>query len=115
MKHLVLALLAISAPSAEQFDLICQSRAETIRYRVDLAAGEWCWETCFATWKIAQVTSTRITFKDQDTPSGTAYAYVDRITGAWRQSSADQYSLVVNEGTCKPAPFTGFGAERAKF
>jgi hypothetical protein len=108
-------LAATPALAADQFDLICKSKSETIRYRVDLSAGEWCWEKCEGAHKIASITSTRVTFKEEDVPSGKSYAYVDRVTGKWWQFHQDRNSTSSNDGFCEPAPFTGFGAEKAKF
>ncbi len=110
---LSLALLPAPALAADQFDLICKGDKETVRYRIDLAAGEWCWEKCEATIKIASATSSRITFMDQDTPSLHATAFVDRASGEWWQSYRNSYSSAYNHGFCTPAPFSGFPA--AKF
>jgi hypothetical protein len=101
--------------ASNRFDLICKSPTETVRYRVDLVRREWCWEECDGTIKIASVTSTRITFMKDDTPSSDAYAYVDRVTGEWFQYASASYGTVSNHGTCKRAPFTGFGEEKRKF
>lgn len=110
MKALLLALAAV-ASTPDQFDLICKSSTETIRYRIDVTAGEWCWQQCGATWKVASITPTRITFKDEDTPRSRSFAYVDRVTGEWLQASG----RFANRGHCDPAPFSGFPRPPTRF
>lgn len=111
---LSMALLASPAAAADQFDLVCRSKDETVRYRVDLATKEWCWEQCrFGTWRIADVTSSRIVFKDEKTDTSTVTNTVDRSTGINRRFNRNRYSTFASSADCEIAPFSGF--PKAKF
>jgi hypothetical protein len=121
-KALLLALL-VAGSSPQQFDLICTGTATdanyrtdpiTRRYRVDLAATRWCVAECTVR-PISEVNNTQIVFDE----SKAAYRgdpserldYVDRTTGKWSFFT----SYWQGEGTCEPAPFSGFGSERRRF
>lgn len=110
---LALLLTATSANAADQFDLICKGRSSTTHFRVDLASREWCWENCSGTWRIAEVTASRITFKDERSGPSQAYNSVSRATGQWFMSARGIYGFIHDDGICTPAPFSGFPA--AKF
>lgn len=115
-------LLFIAAPAvaADQFDLICTSPTDKkpTRYRVDLAVGEWCEASCSATQKIAEVTSTSLTLKDEKQLRRGQMAsrhWVNRVTGEWQYRFQWLGSPSFTTGHCEPAPFSGFGAEKVKF
>ncbi len=111
---LCLALIATPAAAAEQFDLVCKSKAEVTRYRVDLAAREWCWEGCTnGTWRIADVTSSRIVFKDEKTDTSVVSNFVDRSSGRYSRFNQSRFGTFSSQGTCEVAPFSGF--PKAKF
>jgi len=114
-------LTAAPAVAADQFDLVCKGGKETVRYRVDLKAGEWCFGACGRVMKIAEVTEGTITLFD-DEPSAVdrtrSYDRIDRRTGAWEwynYSPALSIRAMNITGTCEPAPFSGFGLPTRKF
>ena len=114
------AIVASPAASEGQFDLICTAKSQKspTRYVIDIAAGEWCWAPCRGTHKLADVTSTTITFTDTKAAYAgalTSHQYVDRVTGEWTFFTSDRYGTDTIRGTCELAPFSGFGADRAKF
>jgi len=115
-----LALAAASAQSADQFDLICTGKSqgypadqsENATYHVDLAAKQWCRGEC-SVQVIERIEPSVIWFKDQPTTSGKGewIEYVDRVSGKWVREMGPW----VTEGTCEPAPFTGFPSAPNKF
>lgn len=120
MRALALALSLIATPAiaAEQFDLVCTGDKDTMRYRIDLAAGEYCFNDCGRVMKIAEVTSGMLTLhrdKPTLTEPATAYATINRSTGEWRWYSYDpRYSHIMDiQGKCEMAPYSGM--PRAKF
>jgi hypothetical protein len=119
---LAVAMLAGEARAAEQFDLVCkgeirespsQKRGEPreVRYRVDLAKGEWCREACTVVQHLTDVTTSRITFYREETPlpRRVRYEWIDRATGSWLELVDDRFWYRI-EGTCEAAPFSGFGS-----
>lgn len=112
---LALSLMPGQATAADQFDLLCVStKGEKLHYRVDLAAREWCWEECkFGTWRIADVTSSRIVFKDEATARSIVSNVVDRASGTFSRYNRDLSGTSASSGKCEPAPFSGF--PKAKF
>lgn len=115
-----LAAMATPAVAADRFDLVCTAGKERQRYRIDLAAGEYCFGMCERVMKIAQVTSGMITlYDDQPAPplNITAYNQINRLTGEWRWYEHDpRYtSLQDLRGMCAPAEFTGLGTSSRRF
>jgi hypothetical protein len=115
MKILLLVLAITAAEQPQQFDLICKSSSGTTRYRVDLAASQWCWEQCRTTWKIAEVEPRRITFNVADTPSHKVWNWVDRSSGEWFQGTDDNFGYNGQHGHCESEPFSGFPEEKTRF
>ncbi|WCT75039.1 hypothetical protein PQ455_07440 [Sphingomonas naphthae] len=121
MRAIIMAigLLATPALAADQFDLICTAKKTTVRYRVDLARGEWCDGDCKVTRKITAVTTGFLTLVDENPTSEHAYresTTVNRVDGSWYTMSYFTWSSRVpsaTKGTCEPTAFTGFPA--AKF
>lgn len=106
---LVLALLAAQPAPQPQFDLLCKDGRGVVHYRVDLSAGEWCWDNCDRTRKIVRAEERRIVFTDLDTPSQKAWNWVDRATGEWSQGLDDRRTgYTSHRGVCALAPFSGF-------
>jgi hypothetical protein len=114
-------LLALAAASPQQFDLICTAPNGSAHYRIDLATGEWCQADCNGTMKLAGVTSTRITIRDEEPKfrgDGQTFISVDRVTGEWNSiwiTGAPIRGSDAYKGTCEPAPFSGFGSEQRRF
>lgn len=118
MRSLILSLALISTPAmaAEQFDLICTAKKETVRYRIDLAAGEWCADSCRSVLKIASVTEGTITLlsRERQAPSDVqVLKKIERSTGEWTDISVGGgYDPVFIKGRCEAAPFSGFPAKK---
>jgi hypothetical protein len=121
---LVVALFSASPVyAADQFDLVCTGKVESTisrpepisrRYHVDLAAKRWCYNECTVR-PIVEVNNTQIVFRDtkaayEGDPT-VSLDYVDRTTAKWVFFSAYEQG----EGTCAPAPFSGFPSAPAKF
>jgi hypothetical protein len=124
---IALALCA-SAPAfaaSDQFDLVCtgkvtirwnlETRARISRYHVDLAAKQWCVDDCPAIKGFAEVSPTILVFDEakaafRGDPSE-RLDFVKRDTGYWAFSD----STWQGEGSCEPAPFSGFPTIQSKF
>lgn len=122
MRLLVLLSLAIvgtPAFASDQFDLICTGfvtggQETTRHYRVDLAANKWCAGDPCAARPIEQVLPDVIWFERHEPTYGGDLKiahYVDRTTGKWYW----RLGPMEIEGTCSPAPFSGFPALVTKF
>jgi hypothetical protein len=121
---LFLGLLGLGSQSfaADQFDLACSGTVTgvgqtTRHYRVDLKAGKWCAngddDKCVAK-PIAEVAPDLIRFERRDPqyPGDTKIIhYVVRTTGHWYE----RWDVMETEGTCEPAPFSGFPETQTKF
>jgi hypothetical protein len=111
---IALGLLATPAIAADQFNLVCKSDQVMTTYRVDLAAREWCWDGCkFGTWRIHDVTSTQIIFKDVRSAGEAVSNFVDRTTGRSHRYNHGRFGSYSSDGICEVAPFSGF--PKAKF
>lgn len=121
---LLAAALASSSAAAttDQFDLICTGtsqgyptdRPENTRYRVDLAAKQWCSLSCSDIRPIAEIEPSTIWFKNKQKQfaSDTEWIeYVSRTSGKWVRVMGPW----VTDGTCEPAPFSGFPTLNTKF
>jgi len=122
MRALALALCLVSTPAiaADQFDLICTAKKESVRYRIDLAAGEYCAGNCEIVQKIAGVTSGTLTLQDkqrQFPDDDRIWNTINRATGEWyRSESIPSISLYeTTEGRCEPATFSGIAPAKTKF
>jgi hypothetical protein len=110
----ILLLIATPAYAADQFDLVCSDKISTVRYRVDLQRGEWCFGECRDVQKFASVTSGTLTLSERvpTLPGGPrSYNRISRQTGEWRWYNYDpRYpsSVMDRAGTCQPAEFSGF-------
>lgn len=121
MRAIVLALGVLAAPVAaaeQQFDLICKAKKTEMRFRVDLAAGEYCTDECKSIEKIASVTSGVITFSETEPAlprAIRAYNRVNRTTGDWEWFYDERAFAVAQDirGRCERGAFSGFPA--AKF
>lgn len=125
---LSLALIATPATAADQFDLVCKGtikesyqgreRPIEVRYRVDLAAGTYCWWQCKTIATIKAVEPGRLVFQlvGPTLPRQTRITEtVDRTTGAWideRDNGDPWEGYSSSKGTCEPAPFSGFPATK---
>ncbi|WP_158014121.1 hypothetical protein [Sphingomonas sanxanigenens] len=127
-------MLTSAAAAAMTFNLICTgalavtsfegTKSESYRdeYRVDLNTNQWCEGECKAHHPIVSVQPAQITLEDKK-GSGTTEAsvsnFINRETGQHHVlvSSGYRRSLIVMkyEGTCTPAPFTGFPDFKTKF
>ncbi len=123
---LIFALaLASPAVAADQFDLSCMTakpkkRSVPFTIKIDLVAGEWCIGKCEIVSKIASVTTSMIVLSETDNDrEGQAGQWVNRLTGEYyfydRKPGQALFGWWSQKGTCEPAPFTGFGAEKVKF
>jgi hypothetical protein len=118
MRAIVLAMALVSTPTlaAEQFDLVCTSKKDTVRYRVDLAKGEWCVGPCETVLKIASVTSGTITLVDREPQFASDdrdLNQIDRATGAWTDISyGGRTSPWERKGACKVAEYSGMPAPK---
>lgn len=119
-KLAIIVVLGIAEPAlaADQFDLVCTAPKTEMRYRIDLARGEWCAGECKRVMKIAEVTSGMLTLHREEPQlpeRRRAYTTIDRATGEWRWYYTDASTISAQDvnGTCEPAPFSGFPA--AKF
>lgn len=115
---LALALVSVPAGAAEQFDLICKAQKVQVRYRIDLASGEWCAGECKVVMKIAEVTSGLITLErserrlPRDEESRTE---INRATGEWHTYAFNpglDVLPLIRDGNCEPADFSGFPARK---
>lgn len=119
MRALALALCLVATPAmaAEQFDLVCTAKKDTVRYRVDLAKGEWCVGSCATVLKVASVTSGTITLVDREPQFASDdrdLNQIDRTTGEWTDISyGGRSSPWERKGVCKVAEYSGMPA--AKF
>lgn len=122
MRWIVALAMVVATPAAaaDQFDLVCTGDDEPWHYRIDLTKGEWCADDCKTTFALASVTSATLTIKEQQPKfrgDDRIVNSVNRVTGEWyfyRDLPKIGFSKVV-KGECKPAPFSGFGADKAKF
>lgn len=123
MRALVLALALVTTPAVaaeQQFDLICKAKKETVRYRVDLLAGEYCSGSCELVQKIASVTSGTLTLQDekpQFRDGDRIWNMVNRSNGEWYFSRSMPAIGVFDttEGRCEPANFSGIAPATKKF
>ena len=123
----VAALPAAALAQAQQFDLVCSGVKVTeldgpeqpydYGFRVDVAAGRWCWDTCERTFEIEEVGPDRLVFQldRENTSRSQRYSRneVSRIDGLHEQivieaSPGMQFYNV--KGSCSPRPFSGFPA-----
>lgn len=127
MMSAAIALATLMAWSP-QFDLVCSGSTRTDggeprpterRIRVDLDAGRWCQEECDRTWPIADAAQDVLVFDQEGQGDSAARRValhrVSRVTGAWYSSVSTRAPirmLVVTEGTCEPAAFSGFPQPR---
>lgn len=112
---IVAGLMATPALAADQFDLVCERGKSTVRYRVDLAKGEACSDSCDRVWKMGPATSGELKLVDRRP----AYrgdleevATVNRATGEYRYFMSMAGRSDSNTGTCEPATFSGFPPAR---
>lgn len=107
-------LVATPAVAADQFDLLCKAKKAEVRYRVDLARGEWCAGECSRVVKIAQVTTGEIVFEDIKALRRGDYesqVRVNRATGDWSEFTSFPASVpTTRKGVCTPARFSTFPA-----
>lgn len=123
-----LAMAAMPANAADQFDLECvgtktekiDQPGEPISFGivVDLGAKQFCWKSECEVKKIDEVLPDRIQFlKNDPLDRGGVFAKmeVDRKTGRFEwliiQSNLSHYYLK-QEAICKPAKFSGFPATK---
>jgi hypothetical protein len=128
------AIAGIAAPAiaADQFDLSCISDKQTKKkvpfvIKVDLATGEWCIGKCEETFKIYSATPTMLVLNETESArEGIAGQRINRVTGEYyfyeeRPAPGELYPPAAlfgrwsQRGKCTPLPFTGLGAEKAKF
>lgn len=116
-----LAMPAIAAPAGDQFDLVCKAKRDGQRYRIDLAKNEWCADKCGTVRKIASVTSGTLVLADQKPAirgEMTNTIIINRVTGAWHTyfywPKAGGLPSTT-DGSCEPAPFSGFSSAPTKF
>jgi hypothetical protein len=121
----------LAAAVATTFNLVCsgtlatgmiekgrvrdfKSEPFTMIYRVDLASRRWCTDECEETKPIVSVSDTRIVFLSQDTPelSLRIGASVNRESGEFQHHLKSGDFSALRQGTCEPAPFTGFPARK---
>jgi hypothetical protein len=112
--------VALAAGTPQQFDLVCSGRLRdgdpiTVRYIVDLAGNRWCKQNGCTIKPLAEVNNTQIVFVDVSAafpgdPSR-SLDYVDRTNGNWSFFT----SFWMGDGTCTPAPFSGFPTMETKF
>ncbi|HEX2594806.1 MAG TPA: hypothetical protein VHL34_25110 [Rhizomicrobium sp.] len=135
MVLITLAVVAATpAAAADQFDLICKGAQEsvdslgnrtnvpkTFEMRLDLAAKQYCEDSCSVLGKISEVTERAVIFeqsKSEPTPEGPArWHYVSRETGNFVFATSDygtlrQFSI---KASCDAAPFRGFPKAVTKF
>lgn len=116
-----------AAPAAhagsEQFDLVCRGQEQralsapkleyTDRYVIDLAAMKWCDQ--YHCGSIQDANPGQITFTDKKSDTGArgmVLHYVSRSTGRFVDFYSDRDVYWSREGTCEPAPFSGFPATK---
>jgi hypothetical protein len=112
-------MLLTAASTPDQFDLNCKAWVRgtgniTRHYRVDLATKQWCVDACTVK-PLAEVNNTQIVFVDtkaqyRGDPSE-ALDFVDRTSGKW----AFYAPFWMGQGTCEPAPFSGFPTPDRRF
>lgn len=121
----LLGVAPAAAQTAERFDLQCDgTRSEELNgpeepysygFRVDLASGKWCWDHCERIYDLKEVNPDRLVFDEVRSETRTerrsVWHEVSRTTGDHRLLSitisiVPRYYKV--EGTCRPAPFSGF-------
>lgn len=105
---------ALAAP--DQFDLVCTGSIQagtkpaepwSSRYRVDLRAGRWCFDTCPKVNGIFRADAGEIVLTNRD----------DRPSGSWvelhtvQRSTGDMVQRIASldlyiKATCEPAAFT---------
>jgi hypothetical protein len=131
--------LAIEGEAASTFNLECSgtTKTQSVRlgskvepwqatYRFDLSRKVYCSDECKEPIALHSVTETRIRLFDrletQSVIREEGAMWVDRETGQISGSMAlstrgDRLSLTLTEwdGTCKPAPFTGFPKPKTLF
>lgn len=121
-------LLGAQAPR-QQFDLVCEGTRQmqldgplqpiTQRIRVDLSAGQYCFDACERVMHIAQVTASQIVLSERSTETArqrsSARAEINRVTGEYRNyliESRPIPTFMETRGTCTPQAFSGFPAAR---
>lgn len=133
------AVPAIAAAQATQFNLLCSGtltsssvlNAERVEpysslYRIDLATQKWCEAECKALHDISSIQPAQLTLEERKTDTLSEKSLflnmIDRETGAHKvlvTSSTPRDRLSARslhwEGTCEPAPFTGFPTLTTKF
>jgi hypothetical protein len=142
MLGLLLALAAgltwddVGTPASEvaaRFNLVCSGtlmsgklgqwgmdsqRPFSQTYRVDLAHKRWCTEECRTTSSIVEITPQKILFEREERGElNDTITFVNRENGAYESRLrsgliGSEVFVVVMQGTCKRAPFTGFPAQR---
>lgn len=117
------------AQTATQFDLNCTGTRQmaldgpvephTYSFRVDLAAGRWCWNTCERTFEIVEAAPDRIVFGNENVDTArkrsTSRNEVSRRTGEHEQLWIETRPIptyIRTAGHCEAAPFSGFPAAR---
>ncbi|PTQ12963.1 hypothetical protein CLG96_02130 [Sphingomonas oleivorans] len=108
--------LATPGMAADQFDLVCVSKTQTVRYRVDLAKGEACSDSCDRVWKMGEATTGELRLIDKRPDYRgdlEERSVVSRQSGEWHYDMSMSGSSSSRDGKCDPAPFSGFPA--AKF
>ncbi|WP_138140626.1 hypothetical protein [Brevundimonas vancanneytii] len=121
----LLGAFPAAAQTAQRFDLRCEgTRSEELNgpeapysygFRVDLDAGKWCWAHCERIFDLKEVNPDRLVFDEKSSETRrerqSVWHDVSRTTGAHKLLSitisiVPRYYKV--EGTCRPAPFSGF-------
>ena len=94
---------------AKQIDIV---------YRVDLNRNRWCQDDCLKSFPIAKLEDVRLMLEfEADKELGTdTVTLVDRETGGFSRRTryglagtepTDKTGVILDEGTCEKAPFTG--------
>lgn len=121
-------MIALALQVAAAFNLVCAGHYKVelkalssinmtegtpfaITYRIDLERGRFCTNDCASTEALANVTETEIVFRGdpvrQDDATGND-TRVNRETGAYASTITLSDEIVLFDGTCRRAPFTGF-------
>lgn len=84
-----------------------------VTYRIDLSQQRWCSHECETTRYIASVSEIEIVL-ETTTPGARPESGVrlNRETGRFLDLLLIGNNAVLRQGTCEPAPFTGFPARR---
>ena len=126
MKYFAIAAVCVMTSSqalaaSEQFDLVCGTtvQEDAQRLRVDLIANEWCRGDCKQIDRIQEVTSGKITFRnegDNSTRMTRRFLEVNRVTGVLQDVYDDHSGFSWNVSyQCKPATFSEMRKGEAKF